>query len=306
MKVEVERLGRIFEPKSSLCDNVNLTHTANPVLVPKSRDVYRMFFNSRDSLQRSSVFSVDLNLQEMILIEGSFREQFVLSDEKSYFRDGISLGSTFHINCETWIGFMAWINPPKRHWFGTIGKFKLDENLNITNIEDKPWFDLDSIDPVSLSYPAFYKNRGKLRMWYGSTITWDAGNGEMLHVLKEKSSLDGNDFQNTGRFIQWQMNTSQAFSRPSIIQTQNIFLMAYSVRGNQDKYRIEFSIIDNVDSAEEIEILHVGKFSNSGWDWESEMVEYPFLVSHEQNIYMFYNGNGYGRTGIGVAQISIT
>jgi len=39
--------------------------------------------------------------------------------------------------------------------------------------------------------------------------------------------------------------------------------------------------------------------SETGWD--SEMVCYPFLYGD----YMFYNGNGYGKTGIGVAECRI-
>ena len=39
--------------------------------------------------------------------------------------------------------------------------------------------------------------------------------------------------------------------------------------------------------------------SDEGWD--SQMVCYPFVLDHGGRRYMFYNGNGYGRTGFGVA-----
>ena len=41
--------------------------------------------------------------------------------------------------------------------------------------------------------------------------------------------------------------------------------------------------------------------STKGWD--SEMIEYPFIFDHKGDRYMFYNGNGYGRTGIGLAKL---
>ena len=45
---------------------------------------------------------------------------------------------------------------------------------------------------MSLSYPWVLPDaNGAFRMWYGSTRTWDAGNGEMLHVINEASSADG-------------------------------------------------------------------------------------------------------------------
>ena len=35
--------------------------------------------------------------------------------------------------------------------------------------------------------------------------------------------------------------------------------------------------------------------------WDSEMVEYPYVFDHAGTRYMLYNGNGYGRTGVGLA-----
>ncbi len=39
--------------------------------------------------------------------------------------------------------------------------------------------------------------------------------------------------------------------------------------------------------------------SSEGWD--SEMVCYPYVFEHSGDRYMLYNGNGYGKTGIGLA-----
>ena len=41
--------------------------------------------------------------------------------------------------------------------------------------------------------------------------------------------------------------------------------------------------------------------SESGWD--SEMIEYPFVFDHGGQRYMLYNGNGYGKTGFGLAAL---
>ena len=35
--------------------------------------------------------------------------------------------------------------------------------------------------------------------------------------------------------------------------------------------------------------------------WDSGMVEYPFVLDHGGQYFMFYNGNGYGKTGFGLA-----
>ena len=38
-----------------------------------------------------------------------------------------------------------------------------------------------------------------------------------------------------------------------------------------------------------------------GSEWESEMVEYPCVFVWAGRRYMLYNGNDYGRTGVGIA-----
>jgi hypothetical protein len=35
--------------------------------------------------------------------------------------------------------------------------------------------------------------------------------------------------------------------------------------------------------------------------WDSEMIEYPFVFDHAGERYMLYNGNGYGKSGFGLA-----
>ena len=39
--------------------------------------------------------------------------------------------------------------------------------------------------------------------------------------------------------------------------------------------------------------------SASGWD--SEMIEYSFVFSHKETVYMLYNGNDHGKSGFGYA-----
>ena len=39
--------------------------------------------------------------------------------------------------------------------------------------------------------------------------------------------------------------------------------------------------------------------SESGWDYE--MICYPFVWEHKGEKYMLYNGNSYGKTGVGLA-----
>ena len=73
--------------------------------------------------------------------------------------------------------------------------------------------------------------------------------------------------------------------------------MWYSFRG--DFYKIGYAESqDGVRWQRKDEVSEI-KVSSDGWD--SEMIEYPYIFECMSNRYMLYNGNGYGKSGIGIA-----
>ena len=42
--------------------------------------------------------------------------------------------------------------------------------------------------------------------------------------------------------------------------------------------------------------------SETGWD--SEMISYPYIVPFKKKLYLFYNGNQFGKTGFGFATLN--
>jgi hypothetical protein len=138
-------------------------------------------------------------------------------------------------------------------------------------------------------------------MWYGSTLTWDAGNGEMVHVINHATSRNGHDWQRRGLAVPYELGVAQAFSRPSVVgNKQRGYQMWFSYRsGSGQKYRIGYaSSPDGIVWKRKLSEAGIAP-STSGWD--SEMIEYPFVFDHHDQRFMLYNGNGYGRTGFGLA-----
>ena len=73
--------------------------------------------------------------------------------------------------------------------------------------------------------------------------------------------------------------------------------MWYSYRGVA--YRIGYAESENGIQWKRKDDLAGIDVSPDGWD--SEMIEYPFIFDHKGSRYMIYNGNGYGKTGFGLA-----
>lgn len=293
-----QKLGQIYlhraiHPKLS-------SHAANPLAVHIEGDVFRVFYSSRDSRNRSSVGFVDIDIADRRVLYVHDQPVFEHGPPTSFYRDGISIGGTYSVDGQTYMLFMAWQSDAGQHWRGDIGRFLLRDNRELElDPADHPYLGSDEKDPVSLSYPWVIQDGDGYQMWYGSTECWDAGNGEMLHVIKHATSEDGQDWTKHGQAIEHRLGVAQAFSRPTICLDEAGYHMWFSYRGAASKYRIGYAF--STDG-----LRWDAEFNNPGINvsadsWDSEMIEYPFVFEHKGERYMLYNGNDYGRTGFGLA-----
>jgi hypothetical protein len=265
-------------------------------------DIYRVFFNGRDTNNRSSIGAVDIDIVKRIIIKEHNYPFYENGPEGSFFADGLSIGNCYEVNSVRYMLFMGWQTPNNGHWRGDIGRLIVKHDLSLELDSEIPLMGSDTIDPISLSYPWVIKNEvDDYSMWYGSTRSWDTGNGEMLSPIYHATSADGHNWNREGLAVPYKLGKAQVFSRPTVIgRDETGYEMWFSYRGNiREKYRIGYAY-----SKErwkwELSLDAVGiDVSNEGWD--SEMIEYPFVFDHKGKRYMLYNGNGYGMTGFGLA-----
>lgn len=276
------------------------SHAANPLAIPLEGNIFRVLYNGRDEQNRSSISFVDIDIITRKIVYSHPEPIFEHGGDGSFYSHGVSLGNSYVCNEDHFILFMGWKNCSGEHWQGVIGRLAILDNMCLTLTQDYPFLDLDEKDPVSLSYPWILSDHTAFEMWYGSTLSWDAGNGEMIHIIKYATSNDGVDWQRHGQAIPHKMGLAQAFSRPSVVKDHNGYHMWFSYRGGTGvKYRIGYAHSSDGYSWES-KLRQSGiDVSNSGWD--SEMIEYPFVFDHMRQRYMLYNGNDYGRTGFGLA-----
>jgi len=297
-----EKLGLIYEPCHS--DEKLLSHAANPLAVQTGDDVFRVFYSGRDSLKRSSVGHFDFNIMTGAVIRACETPDFLHGAPDSFYSHGVSIGNVYQVGTVRYMLFMGWHIPEGGHWRGEIGRLRLKPDLQLVLDPQEPLLALNEHDPISLSYPFVLPDpQCGYRMWYGSTTSWDGGNGEMVHVLRQATSPDGTAWTRLDCDLPWELGTAQAFSRPSVIADADGYKMWFSYRsGRGESYRIGHGAKLNSSSRWTLPLDNLDlDVSPSGWD--SEMVEYPFVFDHKGHRYMLYNGNGFGRSGIGLARL---
>lgn len=298
------KLGRIFDPEVHLPPHPKLiSHAANPLAVQLEGDLYRIFFSARDAKKRSSVGAVDLDLSTQKIIRTLPIPVMEHGPKGSFFADGISVGCVYATQTTRYLLFMAWQVPPDAHWRGEIGRFRLNDDLSLCLDPDRAYLALDVVDSVSLSYPWVTHEADGFAMYYGTTLTWDAGNCEMTHVLRKATSADGEHWVRRAEDLPHVVDEAQAFSRPTVVPAANGGQdMWFSYRGAPGRgYRIGHAHRSYL-GAWELRNARAGiDVSESGWD--SEMIEYPFVFDHGDRRLMLYNGNDYGRSGFGLAEL---
>ncbi len=301
IKKRWKKLGNLYDPRLSNFHKMQFSHASNPVPIHLESNIFRIFFNIRDKKNRSSIAAVDIDIIKKKIIyehQGIF---FKYGSEDSFFSHGVSLGNFYDVDNSRYMLFMGWKMMPDKYWQGRIGRLLIDGNSNISLDKKQPILDINSIDMISLSYPWILFTNSFYQIWYGSTLSWKKDNGEMLHVINYASSNDGNIWKRHGQVIPHKLGVAQAFSRPSVIICNETYHMWFSYRGNKnDKYKIGYATSE--DALNWILRLDHKNICTSECGWDSEMIEYPYVFLHNDELYMLYNGNDYGRTGFGLAK----
>lgn len=297
-----KKIGLLFEPNSG--HEWQFSHAANPVPIWMPNGLLRVYYTSRDSKSRSYISWVEFDPSDDFKVV-SVADQPVLSPGGiGLFDDsGVTLGCIVE-GKEGWLlYYLGWNLAVTVPWHNSIGLATGNPFTGeFTKNSPAPMMDRDHTDPYSVSYPFVLKEGNKYRMWYGTNRAWGARQEEMDHVLKYAESEDGIHWKRSGIVaLDHAYPTEYAVSRPFVRKHNNIYQMWFSYRPGPEgaTYRIGYA-----ESADGIQFTRRDAeagitVSDSGWD--SDMVCYPSLFEYKEKTYMLYNGNGYGKSGFGLA-----
>lgn len=175
-----------------------------------------------------------------------------------------------------------------------------DDGASFRRVSPAPVLERCGVDPYLTASPCILLDNGAWRMWYVSGARWELADGEPKHYyhIRYAESADGIHWVRTGRVcIDFQSPEEFAIARPCVVKDGDRYQMWYCYRG--DAYRIGYAESRDGLTWERMDEQAGIEVSPEGWD--SEMLAYPHVFDHAGHQYMLYNGNGYGRSGIGIA-----
>jgi hypothetical protein len=163
-----------------------------------------------------------------------------------------------------------------------------------------PILERDTVDPYLTASPWVLLDGDTWRMWYVSCTGWEMGCEEPRHYyhLRYAESTDGIHWRRDGKVaIDFIDDSEYAISRPCVIRDADRYRMWFAARG--ERYLMGYAESPDGFAWERHDEWAGLEPSSSGWD--SEMVAYPAIFDLRGERYLLYNGNGYGRSGIGYA-----
>lgn len=292
----------LFVPPSNLA--WLRSHAALPVASHLRDDHFRVYFSGRDECSCSHIAFFDFvfdprprvtDVAELPVLSpgplGAFDDSGVTTScvvragERLYhYYSGWSLGRTVPFYLSTGLAVSA------------------EEGTSLQKVSLAPLMDRSAVDPYLTASPSVLLDGDGWRMWYVSGVRWEQeGEGARhYYLVKYAESDDGLDWRRDGRIcIDFASPDEYAMGRPCVIRDDGKYQMWFCARG--DRYLIAFAQSDDglswTRKDEEAGIAP----SPSGWD--SEMIAYPWVFDHKGERYMLYNGNGYGKTGVGLARL---
>lgn len=286
-----------------------VSHACVPTVHILNEDTFRIFFSPRNAKGQSMLSYIDVTADNpKNIIKISNKPIMPLGELGTFDDGGIMPCSIIKNGDELYLYYVGW-NPsgsvPYRNSVGlAVSK---DNGESFERMFKGPIVDRNRYEPFFTASPYVMKEEKIWHMWYASSTGFTMVNNkpEPLYIIKYASSENGIDWERNNHTCIEPKTELEANARASVIKENNIYKMWFAYRGSldfrdgADSYRIGYAESTNARDWTRKDSQAGITFSESGWD--SKMQTYPNIIEHKSRKFLFYNGNGFGKTGIGYA-----
>jgi hypothetical protein len=301
--------GVIFAPDHNF--DWMASHASLPVVDEVRADALRVYFGTRDDRGRSqtSYIEVDAERPEQVRY---IHDQPILSLGRPGAFDDSGIMPSWIVNHENkkylyYIGWNIRVSVPYHLSIGLA--ISEDEGRSFNKVSEGPLLDRSIDEPFFNTAPCVLREADAWRMWYVSCTGWEssADRPEPRYRVRYAESNDGIHWRRTNEVCIDYTSDTDAIGRPCVYQQDGGYRMLYSYRDvwgyrNDRAQSYRLGLAESPDGITWTRRDAGIERSESGWD--SEMMEYCYVYQRGDRSYLFYNGNGFGKTGFGYAVAS--
>ena len=277
------------------------THAALPVAEAAGDGSWDVYVSLRDGKGRARIGRTHLTLHPAPALAPLEPEPVLDLGALGTFDDaGVTSSCLVSVGERRYLYYTGWTRGVSVPFYLHVGLAISENNGPFRRLSRAPLLDRSPADPYLTASPCVRVDGDGWKMWYVSGSEWKATDAGPRHYynIRYAESMDGVVWHRDGRTcVDYANETEHAFARPCVIRDADRFRMWYAVRG--DRYRIGFA--QSVDGMSWSRLDDLAGLHPGGDGWESEMVEYPWVFDDNGRRVMLYNGNDYGRSGVGLA-----
>lgn len=301
------KLGRLLTPRVDLA--WNQTHMMLPSPLPLGGSRVRVYYGGRDHLNRSRIGFAEIDLANPGAPARTHPDPVLDLGELGTFDDNGVVPSCLLRDGDRLLLFYVGWNPR-----GTV-RFALfpglaeseDGGLTFRRLSRAPLFERTDREPFLNTAPMVVDDGGTWRTYYVSGEGWITPDRPRYNI-KYAEARRGEDGRRMWRreartCIDFGYPGEHSLARPCVVRDGDRWRMWFSYKGAdydlKHNYRIGYAESEDGLAWVRRDDLAGIDVSPSGWD--SEMVAYAYVIMLGGLHWMFYNGNGYGEAGIGLA-----
>ncbi len=280
------------------------SHAALPAVRLLDERRGELYYSPRDERGRAHVARAELEVAPdgALIVTGRDPEPVLRPGSLGSFDDsGVTMSCLVEGEEGTFLYYSGWtlgVTVPFYFYAGLA--LRPQGQREFKRVSAAPILERDAVDPYLTASPWVLREKDGWRMWYVSCSKWETIGQEIRHYynLRYAESDDGIHWRRAGQVaIDFADEREYAISRPCVIHDGDRYRMWFAARG--DHYRLGYAESHDGLSWQRDDSRVDLDPAAEGWD--AEMIAYPAIFDLGGRRYMLYNGNGYGRTGIGYA-----
>jgi len=279
----------------------NKTHGMLPTPVHIKDNMYKVYYSGRDANNVSHIGYSIVDVSDGIIREISKSPNPILSPgERGCFDDNGVTPSCF---IDGKLYYIGWNSGTTTYRMSLImGLAELDSSGSYNRTSRAPLMHRTDSEPFGICtapFVMFDESENIYKMWYVSGEAWLTRDLPKYNI-KYATSVDGINWHRNGDVAVELYDNETALARPIVIKNESTYEMYFSYKDPNLGYRIGYATSNNGIKFNRMD-GHYNELQTSKSGWDSDMVEYGYVFSHNEIKYMLYNGNSYGIDGIGYA-----
>jgi hypothetical protein len=295
------RYGLVYRPPGSVSWARHSCLQPTPFVLD---DAIRVFVGMRDEYGRSSVGWVDVDRHDPSLVRGVSSRPALSPGWRGAFDDaGVVPCAIVSDEGRLRLYYAGYQRPPDVRFRAFGGVAWSNDGGNTFQREVEEAVMGPTAEASDFRVPHCVRPGERWRVWYGAGGSWRQGRTKTLPVydIRYTESKDGMSFPDSGKTVLEPTGAEHRVGRPQVVERGGWHLMFYGFGSEDEPYRLGLAR-SSTGSTWTREDASLGiEPSSDGWD--SQMTAYPGLVEVDGRLLLFYNGNDYGRTGFGCAEL---